>query len=219
MEAIIERNDQDKWDLEVTEPLYLNHGLLSNPKASASTRKLYKDDTFIKLVNAHLKAGIAAKHTYTTFQQREPGTAITMRDIRNERARQKFMELKGDTPITAFFKALVSNDDEVSDFFFRYRTQSMIEAGGGPLTHLFLTHWDHSELLTQNPEVLILDATYKTNRFRMPLVNIYGMTPTNRTFFAGSVFLPSEKQYDYCLVFLGIRALYKELGIPQPETF
>jgi len=77
----------------------------------------------------------------------------------------------------------------------------------------------HSHFLIENPEVLVLDATYKINRFRMPLVNIIGMTGMNRNFYAASVFLAGEKENDYDMVFSGLKDLYDFWKLLYPLTF
>ncbi len=53
----------------------------------------------------------------------------------------------------------------------------------------------------------------------MFLVNIIGMTGQNRSFFAGSMFIPGEKEKDYKLVFYAIRKMYDNYGIPYPSIF
>jgi hypothetical protein len=53
----------------------------------------------------------------------------------------------------------------------------------------------------------------------MPLVNIVGITPCNKSFFAGSAFLPSEKVLDYEWVFEAIEEVYDVLKLPYPKTF
>jgi hypothetical protein len=44
---------------------------------------------------------------------------------------------------------------------------------------------------------LLLDCTYKTNRFNMPLLNICGVTGNNKTPQFALCFLSSEKEEDY----------------------
>jgi hypothetical protein len=51
--------------------------------------------------------------------------------------------------------------------------------------------------LTQNPNVLLMDATYKTNWFNMPLVDTVGIDNCNRTFFVSFAFMSSEADADY----------------------
>jgi hypothetical protein len=46
------------------------------------------------------------------------------------------------------------------------------------------------------PEVLVMNCTYKSNRFNLPLLNMIGMTASNSTFFVAFTFLNQEKE-DY----------------------
>jgi hypothetical protein len=49
------------------------------------------------------------------------------------------------------------------------------------LERVIFFHKDLIKLLILYPSVLILNATYKINRFSLPLVNLYTMTTTNET--------------------------------------
>lgn len=51
--------------------------------------------------------------------------------------------------------------------------------------------------LAQNPDVLLIDATYKTNQFNMLLVDIIGIDNYNKTFFVSFIFMFSETNLDY----------------------
>ena len=53
------------------------------------------------------------------------------------------------------------------------------------------------KLLRLYPVVIIIDATYNTNRFGTPLVNIIGMTCSNHSFIIGQAFLSHENEEDY----------------------
>ena len=57
-----------------------------------------------------------------------------------------------------------------------------------------------------------MDCTYKTNKYRLPLLHIVGMTSLNSQFSAGFCFLKEEKQKDY------MWALSKLAAILTPET-
>ena len=103
-----------------------------------------------------------------------PEGIIIIRDITNKRARAKFINFDKNTPITAFFKDLDRkfNDTPKNKFFFRYRTKSGVKERE-PLTYLFIANNKYTYFLIENPDILIIDAIYKMNRFRMPLINIY----------------------------------------------
>ena len=77
----------------------------------------------------------------------------------------------------------------------------------------------HSYFLIENPEVLVLDATYKINRFRMLLVNIIKMTGMNRNFYTASVFLAGEKENNYNIIFSDFKDLYDFWKLLYPLIF
>ncbi|KAK9104797.1 hypothetical protein Scep_021641 [Stephania cephalantha] len=62
---------------------------------------------------------------------------------------------------------------------------------------LFFTHLTSLQLLRYFPHMLIVDCTYKTNRFKYPLLEIVGVTSTSMTFIAVHAFLAKEKMSDY----------------------
>src|SRR6266498_4338513 len=53
----------------------------------------------------------------------------------------------------------------------------------------------------------------------MSLVNVIGMTGTNRNFFVGSMFISGERYEDYILVFFTIRKLYDIYELRYPLIF
>jgi hypothetical protein len=56
---------------------------------------------------------------------------------------------------------------------------------------------DSIQHLAQNPNILLIDATYKTNRFNMPLVDTVGIDSCNRMFFVSFAFMFGEVDADY----------------------
>ena len=67
----------------------------------------------------------------------------------------------------------------------------------GRLENLFFIHPTSFKLWRAFPYVIQIDATYKTNMYNMPLVEIVGVTPTNRTFSISYAFIISEQEHNY----------------------
>jgi hypothetical protein len=65
---------------------------------------------------------------------------------------------------------------------------------------LFFVYRKLLEMYQSYPEVLLIDCTYKTNRFHMPLCGIMGITGLNTSFFVALAFLPMEQEADYTWV-------------------
>jgi hypothetical protein len=67
----------------------------------------------------------------------------------------------------------------------------------GHVTHLFISFGKALDLYRAYPEVLLIDSTYKTNWFNMPLCNMVGITAVNTTFFVCFAFLKTSQQPDF----------------------
>lgn len=68
----------------------------------------------------------------------------------------------------------------------------------GRLESLFFAHLEAIAIYMQHLDVLLLDCTYKTNRFRMPLLNICSVIGNRKTVHThGLCFLSGKKEGDY----------------------
>ena len=53
-------------------------------------------------------------------------------------------------------------------------------------------------VLTKNySNIFVMDCTYKTNKYKMPLLDIIGISSFNTSFFSCFVFLQKEEEEDY----------------------
>ena len=131
------------------------------------------------------------------------------RDVYNARAALRLGTLGGRTPIQALMEALQGSDDWTE----RHRLDPT-----GRVVALFLAHKRSIELLQGALEVLVLDCTYKTNRFRMPLFVMTGVSALGATFHVALAFLSQERQCDYEWALAGLRDLYESGGLGSPRT-
>jgi hypothetical protein len=86
------------------------------------------------------------------------------------------------------------------------------------LEFLFFTPKCMQKLLCLYMEVLTMDCTYKTNKYKMPLLIITGVTALNTSFYAGFCFMRGESYSDYVWVMEAVVRLYKHLDLPYPAT-
>lgn len=126
------------------------------------------------------------------------------RDIYNLRA-----QLRRDAlgPLT-LIQALIQEFDK-GDWMYEMQTNNQYQ-----ITHLFFSRGSTQNLLKDNPEVLTMDCTYKTNRFKMPLFVISGQTALNTTFYVAFCFLCTETIEDYIWALNRLKVLYTQLEIP-----
>jgi hypothetical protein len=72
------------------------------------------------------------------------------------------------------------------------------------LRSLWFTTSKQMELFLAYPDVLLIDATYKTNKYGMPLVQIGGCTPIKEFFTVAYCFVSGEEREDYDFVLLNL---------------
>ena len=97
----------------------------------------------------------------------------------------------------------------------RYVYQTDIHPITDKLQGLFFVHPTSYEIWRAFPHVLIIDATYKTNVFNMPFVEIVGVTSTNKTFCIAFPFIKDEKMDNYKWVLEELKLTLNECMHPR----
>lgn len=98
------------------------------------------------------------------------------------------MKLHGSTQIQFLYKCITDSG---------YVSHNKVNGESNQLECLFFAHPVSVQLCKMFPCVFLLDCTYKTNRYKLPLLCIMGVTSTNRSFYAAFVFMSSEVQASY----------------------
>jgi hypothetical protein len=106
-----------------------------------------------------------------------------MRDLYNVRDKFKREKMSNKLFIYVLIEALsLFNDkNEAIDKFF---TDYLIKFGeeGDPLIYFFVLYNLHRKLFMTNFKILILDLTYRINRYKISLVNIISIILCNKSF-------------------------------------
>ena len=109
------------------------------------------------------------------------GATIRRYDIANEMGKIRLKELGGRTRIQAVaeFLQVYSTNDSDNEYtkFYQFITQDEYNRA----RILFFSHPLSFDLIKANPDVVQIDATYKSNMFNMPLVHFIGITSRNTT--------------------------------------
>ena len=129
-------------------------------------------------------AGAAPQQIRTYLSNNSSNTLTTQRDIYNQitAARRDLRQGQGS------IQALV---DQLQQQGFWCRVQLDSE---NRLTAIFFAHPDSITYLASNPDILVLDCTYKTNRYNMPLLDMVGVDTYQRSFYIAFTFLASETE-------------------------
>ena len=89
----------------------------------------------------------------------------------NEVVRIKKVRLNGLTPIEALITELLDDDD----WAVWYTTDDI-----GHVNFLFFAHDEAIDLAQENPDVIFINTTYRTNRYNMPLLHFMAVTAVGR---------------------------------------
>jgi hypothetical protein len=95
--------------------------------------------------------------------------------------------LAGQNSIQALFTQLTTED-----FTWEYQASK-----AGNYTHLFFATLSLLDLITMYPVVLILDCTYRTNHFGLPLLNNVTIAGLGTSFYLAVAFIKAEAEKDF----------------------
>ncbi len=183
---VVGRRSAGIWGLTVRVGTH-NHGP-TRPDAHPTLRRL--GPTQRELVSSLSDVGVRPRQLAAQLQQtRTTPTAIPLlpRDIYNVRHELALQQLAGRTPIQSLL-ANFAMDDFVSEH--KLDTDNHV-------THLFFASRQSLDLYHCYPEVLLLDCTYNTNKYGLPLLNVVGITGINSTFLVCCAFVKSEGEDDF----------------------
>ncbi len=92
------------------------------------------------------------------------------------------------TPIQAFYAKMRESHKWTTFWDLDY---------SGNIKRMFFMHEEQLKLLQRYPDIALADCTYKTNRWKLPLLIILGITPLDTHFPACYCFLGGEKEEDF----------------------
>lgn len=203
MKAEADQPTDDRWMLQVTNPDH-NH----RPSLHASAHLVYHRRTAPQTdtIQSMTRAGSRPMQILTALQQQDPDTLVTANDIRSDRLRMKMDHLNGRSPIETLL-----DDLSLPEWIYDVKRDS-----NNRIQYLFFAHQKQIELQLANPDVLMMDCTYRTNKYRLPLLHILGCTNLQTFFSAGFCFLRTESQLDY---HWAISTFLHKTRTPQPRVF
>lgn len=156
-----------------------NHPPSQDASAHPAHRQINERDTAI--ISSLTTAG-AAPRDIRTYLHNNSDTLATQQDIYNRIAATRRDLREGQSSI----QALVDQLHE-EGFWCRVRLDP-----DNRLTAIFFAHPDSVAYLQCNPDVLLLDCTYKTNKHAMPLLDMVGVDSCQRSFCIAFAFLSGE---------------------------
>ncbi|XP_078149520.1 protein FAR1-RELATED SEQUENCE 5-like [Carex rostrata] len=177
------RQDNGSWMIEIKNYLH-NHEASVDVTGHPMCRRLSQEE--MRNVEHMSKSGIPPRQIISSLRQTNPKLSAISKTIYNAKTKIRKDNLAGRSTVQALL-------EELSQGGFTYD----ILSEGSHLTHLFFAHPLLVKLTQNFPNVFIMDCTYKTNRYKMPLLDIIGISSFNTSFYSGFAFLKRESEEDY----------------------
>ena len=141
------------------------------------------------------------------LKERDSANTTGIQSIYNTIYRHKEVKRGGLNPIQHVLDQLISK---------RYLHAFMTKTN--EITDILWVHPKSLELFINFPTVLIIDATYKTNEYRIPLLEVVGITSTMQTYSLMFAYLANEKSDRLTWALGTLKNLMIEKGAVMPSV-
>ncbi|XP_023752378.2 PKS-NRPS hybrid synthetase cheA-like [Lactuca sativa] len=178
------RSSDGAWIFDVKD-LSHNHEPSTDISGHPSFRQLPSES--IKSVKEMTKAGTPPRQILSSLHQQTPNLPVISRNIYNVKRKIRRENLRNRPMINALF-------EELDEGGFIYDISQNAE---GWISRLFIAHPLSIKLAKAFSNIFLMDCTYKTNKYNMPLLDIIGVSCFNTAFYSGFVFLEREDEENY----------------------
>ncbi|XP_058782962.1 uncharacterized protein LOC131657599 [Vicia villosa] len=128
---------------------------------------------------------VQLKYILVTFKRKRPGNILNIKQVYNTHVLNNKVLRDDKTEMPQLLKLM---DDQ--NYVSRYR----VCKDGEIVRDIFWTHHDFIKLFNIFPTVLIISSTYKTNKYKLTLLKIVGVTFTEKIYSVVLTFLESKKE-------------------------
>ncbi|CAG8747078.1 13358_t:CDS:1 [Cetraspora pellucida] len=189
------------WHLEIRNATH-NYGLSNDMSGHPIVHRLTEEQK--ESVAIMTTSSSRSREIISTLRQNDLSMLVISNDIYNMHAQLRQQNLAGRTPIQALVDEL-----QGGNFLYKYKCNN-----NGSVTHIFFTHKESVSLSHQYSTVILIDCTYKTNKFKMLLLNVIGITSFNKTFFSCFIFMKDEDKDDYKWALTNVMSIFD--GMQKP---
>ncbi|KAK2373976.1 protein FAR1-RELATED SEQUENCE [Trifolium repens] len=201
--------DGSGWKVHVKCGVH-NHGLTDQYAGHPRKARLTADES--KRVEDLTKCKVAPRNIVLDLKRQNPDSVVDAKQIYRKR---NMLQKQERGPRTEMQHLLQWLDDAKYVTWNRRR-----DDGSDVLSDIFWAHPESIKLLNLFSIVLVMDCTYKTNKYRQPLLQVIGITSTDLTFAVGFSYMESEKtdNYRWALEKLRELALMNAIEIVFPHS-
>ncbi|XP_058721691.1 protein FAR1-RELATED SEQUENCE 5-like [Vicia villosa] len=176
------RRIDDLWRLSVICGIH-NHSLEAKLHGHPTVCRLSREEKNVISDLSIIK--VAPRNILADLKRKNPDSVSNIKQVYNERHNFKVLKMGPRSEMKQLLK-LLGDNQYVSSF----RTcEDKVT-----VRDIFWTHPESIKFFNTFPTILVMDLTYKTNKYRLPLLEIVGVTSTDKTFSVGFSFLECEKK-------------------------
>ncbi|KAH1254612.1 Protein FAR1-RELATED SEQUENCE 6 [Glycine max] len=158
-----------------------NHELAKSLVGHPYAGRLTKEEK--KIIADMTKSMVKPKNILLTLKEHNADSYTTIKQIYNARSAYRSSIKGADTEMQHLMKLL-----ERDQYIHWHRLKDEVV-----VRDLFWCHLDAVKLCNACHLVFFIDSTYKTNRYRLQLLDFVGVTPTAMTFSTGFAYLEAER--------------------------
>ncbi|KAK2369948.1 protein FAR1-RELATED SEQUENCE [Trifolium repens] len=155
---------------------------------------------------------VPPRNIMSTMKDRDPSNVTHKKMIYNARHRMRQKERGPRNEIQHFFHCL-----EQKQYVFKFRPDDLDDKSI-VVKDIFFAHPTSVALFNTFPSVLLMDSTYKTNRYGRPLFEMVGSTSTGLTFNVAFAFLTNEKEENFTWALQHCRSLLRSEAVGPKVT-
>ena len=202
------KKDEVHWEI------YLRNGNHNHTATKAIAHPTHRqlDSPRRREIERQCDAGIAPRQTHMTLlldsNSTDGNKPVLLSDINNARYRYRALRQGPRTAIQALI-----DDLQKESWYCKYQTDD-----SNAIQCCFFAYQKSIHLFQRFSEVVLMDCTYNTNKFNMPLFTITGRTSMNGSFTIAMAFLAGETFEDFQWALHQFRQLYQHVQLTAPIT-
>ena len=193
-----------EWGLNILNGVH-SHAMESALEGRILAGRLKEDDK--KIVRDLTKSKVHPINILINLKSKRQHGMTNIKQVYNER-KQIWKSNRGDKTSLQF---LISKLEEHNYAYF-----SITQSESTTIEDIFWAHPTSIKLFNNFPTVLVMNSTYKTNMYKMPMFEIVGVTSTDLTYSVGFGFVTHEKEENFVWFLQMMRKLLKsKMNMPM----
>ncbi|XP_074312280.1 protein FAR1-RELATED SEQUENCE 5-like [Silene latifolia] len=165
------------------------------------------DEEELAYIDAQVRAHVRPAIISAGLHQRNPEKSRpNRRQIYNRSQKVRAEERDGRNPVQHMIALAVQH---------KYVHYWVTDRETEELTHVFMAHPEAVKMFRSYYYVVLINSTYKTNLYRLPLVEMVGVTPVGKTFVIAYALVTHESEDGYRWVLQKRKALLNDVVQPN----